>query len=108
VDALQGLALVVSTLAAALAAFSYLRGVPARVERDSANALRTAESVALQFDTFKAEATSILGAVQEERERTTRTAARASATASRARVEPSPAPSRDEMLAEYRQRSGLV
>jgi len=108
VDASHGLALVISTLAAALALFSYLRGVPARVQAESENALRIAEAVRMQFETFKSEATSILGAVQEERDRTTRTAARASATASRAtRVESAPQ-TRDEQLGEYRHRAGLI
>ncbi len=109
-DPANGLALVVSTLALALAAFSYLRGVPARVLAEASNAQRIAERIALEFETFKAEATNILGAVQEERERTQKSTARRTATDSRARqAEALATPqTRDEVLAELRPRAGLI
>lgn len=107
---MNGLALVVSTLAAGVAAFSYLRSVPARLTACAENAERVAERVRLEFDTWKAEATSILGAVQDERERALKSAARHTAVNSRARVleQQNRPQTRDEQLVELRSRAGLL
>ncbi len=108
--AAEPLVLVISGLALAVAVFSYLRGVPIRVRTDAESAKETAERVRLEFDTWKAEASSILGAVQEERERTQKAAARRSATAQRERqLDDVHTPQgRDDILAEIRKRAGMV
>ncbi len=109
-DAGYALVLIVSTLAGALAVFSYLRGVPARVQADAESARAIAERVRLEFDAWKAEASSILGAVQEERERTTKAAARRSAGAQRERqLEAVNTPqTRDDSLIGLRQKAGMI
>lgn len=104
------LVLIVSTLAAALAGFSYLRSVPARVEHHAETAHALAEQLRLEFETWKAEAGNILGAVQEERERTQKAAARRSAGAQRERqLEGLHQPqTRDEVLVGLRERAGMT
>ncbi len=104
------LVLIVSTLSAALAVFSYLRSVPARVEHHAETAHALAEQLRLEFETWKAEAANILGAVQEERERTQKAAARRSAIGQRERqLEAVNVPqTRDEILAGLRTKAGMV
>lgn len=110
-DVPQILALVLSVAAASFAAFAYLRGAPARLDLQSENAERIATRVAMEFDAFKAEATTILGAIQDERDRSQKAAARASATASRARMaepENHGPQTRDEQLTGLRKAAGLL
>ena len=99
-----------STLALASACFCLLRGAPTRLELNAREALSTAQDTRLRLEAFLAEANTILGAVQEERERTIRAQRRASAD--RVKVEGaqdnSGGGSRDEQLISLRREAGLI
>jgi hypothetical protein len=70
--AAAGISLVVSITA-------YLRGTPAQIRDLAEHASRTATRACDDFAAFRSQATTILHAIEEERERTERAAARATA-----------------------------
>lgn len=106
-----GLVLLVSLLAAGLALYTALRNPPESLRKMSREALDRSIATQTANEAFKADVSSILGAIQDERERAEKLRARARAAQQRAEQadgQQQLPQSRDEVLAELRGKAGLL
>jgi hypothetical protein len=94
---------------------SYLRSTPAQVRDLAEHASRTATRACDDFAAFRSQATTILHAIEEERDRTERAAARVTAREHRIRKRiedtaeaPDAGSSRDQELLELRKKAGIL
>ncbi len=106
--AAYGLVLIVSLAALGLSAFTALRNPPESLRRMAREALDRSVSTQTSNEAFKADVSTILGAVQDERERSEKLRARARSAQQRAeQTEVNQVPqTRDETLAALRR--GLI
>lgn len=104
-SAAYGLVLIVSLAALGLSAFTALRNPPESLRRMAREALDRSVATQTSNEAFKADVSTILGAVQDERERTEKLRARARSAQQRAEAadgQQTQPQTRDELLAELR------
>ncbi len=104
-----GLSVAFSVLALGVSGASWARGVPAKLLQRVSDAETSASETARAFQSFEANARSVLGAVEEERERSVRAQRRASADRVKTdALQPTGPMTRDDQLRELRVTAGLV